>query len=209
MGLSRQEINLRRLLAKCELMCKNQKDDERFEKYIETLEDMVQEVKKHADTSVEALKSYQKRIINIKARLGITTTSKYEEFNNPMNTREELLGLRHRNTTQVGPNSDDLDQVLKYQEDVQNKIAEEMLHFTKTLKEQSQLANKIIKKDTEVVSNSALLTEENSSKLLVESSKLAEHNKRAWKCWMWIMLLIVLVVFINMVLFMKIMKKSK
>lgn len=46
MGLSRHEINLRRLLAKCELMCKNQKDDERFEKYIETLENMVQDIKK-------------------------------------------------------------------------------------------------------------------------------------------------------------------
>lgn len=44
-GLSRQEINLRRLLAKCELMCKNSKLDERFDKYIATLEDMVQEVK--------------------------------------------------------------------------------------------------------------------------------------------------------------------
>lgn len=46
MELSRQEVNLRRLLAKCELMCKNQKEDDRFEKYIETLEDMLQEVKK-------------------------------------------------------------------------------------------------------------------------------------------------------------------
>lgn len=47
-GLSRQEINLRRLLAKCELMCKNQKDDERFQKYVNTLEDMLQDVKKHS-----------------------------------------------------------------------------------------------------------------------------------------------------------------
>lgn len=47
MGLSRQEVNLRRLLAKCELMCKNkQKDDERMPKYVESLEDMFHEVKK-------------------------------------------------------------------------------------------------------------------------------------------------------------------
>lgn len=46
MGLSRHEVNLRRLLAKCELMVKNhQKDDDRFGKYITSLEDMLQEVR--------------------------------------------------------------------------------------------------------------------------------------------------------------------
>lgn len=208
MGLSRQEINLRRLLAKCELMCKNQKDDDRFEKYIETLEDMVQDIKKNADTSIESIKNYQRRIINIKTTLGITTASKYDEFNDPIAMREDLLGLRHRNVTQ-GPDTDDLDEVIKYQEETQKKITEEMLHFTRALKEQSELANKIIKKDTEIVTNSTKLTEGNSAKLSVESSKLAEHSKRAWKCWLWVMLAIVLIVFINMVLFMKMMKKSK
>lgn len=208
MGLSRQEINLRRLLAKCELMCKNQKDDDRFEKYIETLEDMVQDIKKNADTSIESIKNYQRRIINIKTTLGITTASKYDEFNDPIAMREDLLGLRHRNVTQ-GPDTDDLDEVIKYQEETQKKITEEMLHFTRALKEQSELANKIIKKDTEIVTNSTKLTDDNSAKLSVESSKLAEHSKRAWKCWLWVMLAIVLIVFINMVLFMKMMKKSK
>ncbi|XP_050294492.1 vesicle transport protein USE1 [Anthonomus grandis grandis] len=210
MGLSRQEINLRRLLAKCELLSKNQKEDERFEKYISTLEEMVQEVKKNTDTPIESIKNYQSRIKNIKLKLGITTISKFDEFNDPLAMREELLGLRNRNVKQnMAPESADLDQVLKYQEDFQNKIAEEMLEFTKTLKEQSELANKIIKKDTEVVSNSTQLTDQNYSKLMVESTKLAEHTKRAWKCWLWIILAIVFIVFINMVLFMKVMKKSK
>lgn len=42
MGLSRLEVNLRRLLVKCELMVKNnQKDDQRFPKYIVSLTDML------------------------------------------------------------------------------------------------------------------------------------------------------------------------
>lgn len=50
MGLSRQEVNLRRLLAKCELLCKNkQQDDDRMPKYIDSLEDMYQEIKKIAE----------------------------------------------------------------------------------------------------------------------------------------------------------------
>ncbi|CAG9766305.1 unnamed protein product [Ceutorhynchus assimilis] len=208
-GLPRQEINLRRLLTKCELMCKTQKDDERLEKYVNTLEEMVQDIKKNAETSIDSLKNYQKRIMGIKTVLGITSISKYDEFNNPIATREALFEMRQRNVSKPGIDSTDLDQVLKYQEDIQTRIAEEMLDFTKTLKEQSEIANKIIKQDTEVLTNSTNITDKNFAKLATESTKLEEHSKRAWKCWMWVMLLIVLVVFMNMVLFMKVMKKSK
>lgn len=44
MSLSRTEINLRRLLTKCELMTKGSQNDSRFPKYIESLEGMVKEL---------------------------------------------------------------------------------------------------------------------------------------------------------------------
>ncbi|KAJ3649927.1 hypothetical protein Zmor_021643 [Zophobas morio] len=207
MGLSRQEVNLRRLLAKCELMCKSkQKDDERMPKYVESLEDMYYEVKKLSDPNNEFLATYLRRIAFIKAELGITT-SKYETENESELLREDLLGVRHRNA-QKNPSTDDLDQIINYHENMQQKITDDMLTLTKNLKEQSELANKIIKKDTEVVNRSSQLTDQNYGKLVTESNKLAEHSKRAWKCWMWIMLIVVIVVFINMVLFMKVMKKK-
>lgn len=202
MGLSRQEVNLRRLLAKCELMCKSKKEDDRMEKYVGTLEDMLQEVKNFAD-SVETIASYKARINSIKNAVGITT-SKYE--NDPEDIRNNLLGLRQRSVAKA--DSQDFEDIINYHEDLQQKITEEMLSLTRSLREQSETANKIIKMDTEVVSRSTELALHNHSKLSVESSKLAEHSKRAWKCWMWIMLAAVLVVFINMVLFMKVMKKK-
>lgn len=90
--------------------------------------------------------------MNIKSALGITTISKYDEFNDPLLIRESLLGnsLRQRNTHQALNGTADYEEVIKYQEEQQNKIAEEMLVFTKTLKEQSEVANRIIKKDTVV-----------------------------------------------------------
>lgn len=94
-------------------------------------------------------------------------------------------------------NSDDLDELLEYNKNMQEKIADNMLILTRNLKEQSQLANKIIRQDTEVVGKSSNLTEHNLAKLKVESEKLQEHSKRAWKCWMWMMLLIVMAVFIS------------
>lgn len=90
--------------------------------------------------------------MNIKSALGITTISKYDELNDPLLIRETLLGssLRQRNTQQTLNGTADYEEVIKYQEERQNKIAEEVLEFTKTLKEQSEVANRIIKKDTKV-----------------------------------------------------------
>lgn len=49
MSLSRGEINLRRLLTKCELMAKgNQRDDSRFPRYVESLEEMVKNLLGHS-----------------------------------------------------------------------------------------------------------------------------------------------------------------
>ncbi|CAG9821375.1 unnamed protein product [Phaedon cochleariae] len=205
MGLSRQEVNLRRLLAKCELMCKSKKEDDRIEKYIETLDDMFQEVKKLTESN-ENIANYKRRINDIKTAVGITVAKYIDE--DPEILRNDLLGLRQRNVDKKSNASDDLDEVINYHENRQKKITDDMLSLTQSLREQSETANRIIKKDTEVVTQSSVLSEQNLGKLSEESSKLAEHSKRAWKCWMWIMLAVVLIVFINMVLFMKIMKKK-
>ncbi|KAG5873302.1 hypothetical protein JTB14_008968 [Gonioctena quinquepunctata] len=98
--------------------------------------------------------------------------------------------------------------MIDYHENIQKKITEDMLYLTKNLKDQSEAANKIIKKDTEVVEQSAQLTEHNFAQLTIESSRLTEHSRKAWRCWMWIMLAVVLTVFINMVLFMRVIKKK-
>lgn len=60
-----------------------------------------------------------------------------------------FIGLRHR-SAQKSSDTGDLDQVIDYHENRQKQITDDMLILTKTLKEQSELANKIIKKDTEV-----------------------------------------------------------
>lgn len=49
MGLSRQEVNLRRALAKCELMLKSNQKDDKLEKIVESLEDMLHDVKKNSE----------------------------------------------------------------------------------------------------------------------------------------------------------------
>lgn len=81
-------------------------------------------------------------------------------------------------------------------DDIQEKIAENMLLLAKSLKEQTETANKIIRRDTEAVQASSKMTEKNFGSLKKESDKLQEHSKRAWKCWMWLMIGIVMAIFI-------------
>lgn len=60
-----------------------------------------------------------------------------------------FIDLRKRN---VGKSeaAGNMDQVLNFHQDMHEKIAEQMLELTTSLKEHSSLANKIIRKDTEV-----------------------------------------------------------
>lgn len=48
MAISRTEVNIRRLIAKCELMVKDKgnKNEDRLEKYIDSLDDMLIELEK-------------------------------------------------------------------------------------------------------------------------------------------------------------------
>ncbi|KAI5635126.1 membrane fusion protein use1 domain-containing protein [Phthorimaea operculella] len=136
--------------------------------------------------------------------------------------RSELFGLddsdealRKRNIikapnfTSNSSSQEDIDSLLKYHQNMQEKVAENMVMLTKSLKEQSQIASTIIRNDTEALKKSSELTDRNLTSLKVESERLQEHSRSAWKCWLWIMLAAVMVIFINMVLFMKVMKKRK
>ncbi|XP_069682270.1 vesicle transport protein USE1 isoform X2 [Periplaneta americana] len=136
-----------------------------------------------------------------------TTTSKYtKELRDQLfqNDKGSEHNLRQRKQKSTG---EDLDVLLKYHHSMQEKIADDMLLLARSLKEQSQLAGSIIKKDTESIEKSSNLTDRNFSKLKVESERLEEHSKRAYKCWMWVMIAVVVIIFINMVLFMKVTKK--
>lgn len=75
--------------------------------------------------------------------------------------RAELLGtdktessatLRKRATGISGSSGggENMGQAMKYYGDVQERIAEDMLSLTRSLKEQTETANRIIKRDTEV-----------------------------------------------------------
>lgn len=125
--------------------------------------------------------------------------------------RKELLqedSLRRRKPLEE-VDSGEQSEAVKYIRENQEMITEHMLSLTRNLREQTETANRIIKKDTEMVSRSAGMTDRNIGALNKETEKLEDHSRNAWKCWMWLMIVFVIITFIAMVLFMKIVKKKK
>ena len=57
--------------------------------------------------------------------------------------------MRHRKLEKS--TGEDVDSVIKYHQVVQENIVSNMLHLTRDLKEQTKVANTIIKKDIEVI----------------------------------------------------------
>ncbi|KAH8364222.1 hypothetical protein KR084_003977 [Drosophila pseudotakahashii] len=111
--------------------------------------------------------------------------------------------------TVQGTSGENMNEAAKYYTNAQEKITEHMLSLTRNLKEQTETANRIIRRDTEVVSRSTGMADRNINSLGKEAEKLEQHSKKAYKCWLWLMIVFVIVTFIGMVLFMKIMKKKK
>lgn len=58
--------------------------------------------------------------------------------------------IKAPNFTSNSTSQEDIDTLLKYHQNMQEKVAENMVMLTKSLKEQSQIASTIIKRDTEV-----------------------------------------------------------
>ena len=115
----------------------------------------------------------------------------------------------NNSTVPVNRGNNDLDDLLQAHHTAQEKVAEEMLSLTKSLKEQTRVAGEIVRKDTVTIERSNQLAEANSAKLQVESERLSEHTGSACRCWVWFLLAIVCVTFIAMVMVMKIFRKRK
>ncbi|KAF4522012.1 hypothetical protein B566_EDAN010861 [Ephemera danica] len=249
MGMTRAEINLRRLLGQCEQLAKesDSQSNWRIDKYVGALDELFLEVEKQTlKPSKEAMTEYIRRIeflkglrmtekltsvpekvvaaqllshgpvspgseivkeIQQKTRSKYNTELRDQLFQTDRTGNAENEGARQRKR-QSSSTGEDLDALLKYHHSMQEKIAEDMLSLARNLKEQTLLANTIIHKDTKSIEKSQNLADKNADQLKLESERLQEHSRRACKCWLWVMIIIVLTVFICMVLFMRVMKKK-
>ncbi|KAJ3599968.1 hypothetical protein NHX12_033920 [Muraenolepis orangiensis] len=132
--------------------------------------------------------------------------------------RNELLGadmsgtgdshadLRNRRGAPIDErqSATELDAVLQHHHNLQEKLAEDMLHLARNLKNNSMAAQSIIKQDNQTLSQSMRRADMNFEKLKTESERLEQHTKKAVNWLLWMMLFLVSFTFIGMILFIRI-----
>ncbi|NWX27909.1 USE1 protein, partial [Notiomystis cincta] len=259
MAATRLELNLMRLLSRCEALAAERRDPEewRLEKYVAALEDMLRELKKQSSKPApELLNEYSRKVDFLKGLLEAEKLSSSTEkalanqFLAPGRTpttakertpatktvhlqtkarctgqmRSELLGTV-RSVLLVnaffplcscrGLTSDEkqsaveLDAVLQHHQDMQEKLAEEMLSLARSLKNNTLAAQNVIKQDNQTLSHSLRMADQNFEKLKDESDRLEQHAKKSVNWLLWIMLIVVCFIFISMILFIRIFPKLK
>ncbi|NXQ47970.1 USE1 protein, partial [Catharus fuscescens] len=260
MAATRLELNLMRLLSRCEALAAERRDPEewRLEKYVAALEDMLRELKKQSSKPApELLNEYSRKVDFLKGLLeaeklssstekalanqllapGRTPTTAKERTPATKTVhlqtkarctgqmRSELLGtvrpvllLLYRLScwcSAVGLTSDEkqsaveLDAVLQHHQDMQEKLAEEMLSLARSLKNNTLAAQNVIKQDNQTLSHSLRMADQNFEKLKDESDRLEQHAKKSVNWLLWIMLIVVCFIFISMILFIRIFPKLK
>ncbi|XP_069854554.1 vesicle transport protein USE1-like [Dipodomys merriami] len=260
MVASRLELNLVRLLCRCEAMAAEKRDPEdwRLEKYVGALEDMLQALKAHASKPAsEVLGEYSRKVNFLKGMLQAEKLASSSEkalanqFLTPgrvpttarervpatktvhlqsrarytSEMRSELLGadsagepqpdVRKRpGVTRPKPADEkqsaaELDLVLQRHQDLQEKLAEEMLGLAQSLKTNTLAAQSVIKKDNQTLSHSLKMADQNLEKLKTESERLEQHAQKSVNWLLWAMLIVVCFIFISMILFIRIMPKLK
>ncbi|XP_050686337.1 vesicle transport protein USE1-like isoform X3 [Eriocheir sinensis] len=127
--------------------------------------------------------------------------------------RQDLLSLdqssesdvRFRSQSTVADiTADDFHAQLLSDEQKREKMVEDMIIMAREWKEQSKIANKIIRKDIDNVDRASKVADSNQDNLKVEASRLSEYNKRACNFWIWIMIIFVCFMFMSMVMFIRI-----
>uniref|UniRef100_A0A8C5Q608 Vesicle transport protein USE1 n=1 Tax=Leptobrachium leishanense TaxID=445787 RepID=A0A8C5Q608_9ANUR len=135
--------------------------------------------------------------------------------------RDELLGKvswysadfyprkRKGSTSDDKQSAAELDAVLQHHNNLQEKLAEEMLRLTQNLKNNTLAAQSVIKQDNQTLNQSLKFADQNFEKLKTESDRLEQHAKKSVNWLLWIMLIFVCFTFISMILFIRIFPKLR
>lgn len=207
----------------------------RFEKYVETLQDLLSEMKRSrvSRPPQENLDEYTEKLVYLKELVESDkggaaddrkspeerlSNSRLSQFQNQaryeQEERDELLGrktvgndkdseLRHRKVA----DTDDAETLIQHQRGKHEKLTEQMLHLTRSLKENVRDSGKIVQKDNKTLEMSMKLADSNTKKLKAESDRLEQHTKTcSW--WIWIMLVFVTLTFLFMIVFMRLFGKK-
>lgn len=146
--------------------------------------------------------------------LHAVTKARYQkQMRDELLSKENDSAVRQRKTTgldgDAAVNDDkEVDDMIRHHAEMQERIAEEMVHLARNLRENVSASGHIVREDVKKLNKSADLVTANYGKLKVESDRLETHVKRACSSWILVLLVVVVMTFIWMVLFMKMFPKK-
>uniref|UniRef100_A0A8C7J6D1 Vesicle transport protein USE1 n=1 Tax=Oncorhynchus kisutch TaxID=8019 RepID=A0A8C7J6D1_ONCKI len=238
MASSRLEINFIRLLSRCESIAseKRVETEWRLEKYVGALEEMLVALRKSpSKPTVEVMTDYTRKVDFLKGlleaeKLSGTEKALANQFLAPgrtptianermpasktvhMQTKARCTGEMRNELGLVldeRQSAAELDAVLQHHHNLQEKLAEDMLNLARNLKNNTLVAQNIIKQDNQTLTQSMRQADTNFEKLKVESERLEQHTKKSVNWTLWLMLILVSFTFISMILFIRIFPKLR
>ncbi|KAF4083102.1 hypothetical protein AMELA_G00136230 [Ameiurus melas] len=147
------------------------------------------------------------KTVHMQSKARCTGEMRSELFGTASSGAGAVTELRHRSRSVPGEECEDaaeLDAILQHHHSVQEKLAEDMLHLARNLKNNTLAVQNIIKQDNQTLSQSMRQADLNFEKLKTESERLEQHAKKSVNWLLWLMLILVSFTFISMILFIRI-----
>lgn len=178
-----------------------------FTKKVRTLKGVIE---------AEKLKSASERLAAVQIMPPVSTSSGLDrtqeifcqtrsKYSNQV--REELFsGAGGRR--ELGEDGSDVDLVMNFQRERQEKMAEEMVALAHNLKENLHIAGDIVKNDTRCLEGTSQLAEDNTRHLRSNADKLTDFVRRSCQYWLWILLALNCFAFLWMVVFIRMFPKK-
>ncbi|KAM4657798.1 vesicle transport protein USE1 isoform 3-T3 [Amazona ochrocephala] len=216
MAATRLELNLMRLLSRCEALAAERRDPEewRLEKPSSTEKALANQFLAPGRTPTTTKeRTPATKTVHLQTKARCTGKMRSELLGtDPLAIDDsEELNVRKRKglASDEKQSAVELDAMLQHHQDMQEKLAEEMLSLARSLKNNTLAAQNVIKQDNQTLSHSLRMADQNFEKLKDESDRLEQHAKKSVNWLLWIMLIVVCFIFISMILFIRIFPKLK
>jgi hypothetical protein len=145
---SRAEINLKRLLVRCEAY---ENVDWRFEKYIDSLCDYL--IKSVSSTPTEVLFDYTRRIILLRGKLS-----------SPNPSDRDLLLRSSRRATALNST--------EQQHDTNKRLAQEILQSVRDISENARISGRVIREDIKKLSSASTRVDGSCDDIQAQTARL-------------------------------------
>ncbi|CAF3569226.1 unnamed protein product [Rotaria sp. Silwood1] len=223
------EKSFRRLLLSTEKLLEAKSiEDWKLSQFVKALTDMLTDMRKSINRpSSKQLDEYKRRIDMLRENIDSTNLADQtfprqiiQQISTDISVKEQQVEVT---TTAIAsteieknlnasnkpsrPNLNRQQQHIQSEEDKQDEIATSMRVTTKSLLNNAKLLHDVVISDQKKITEAENLIDNNTAKLTIQGKRLKHNAYNASNCWIYLMLIIVIITFIYLTLFMRMFRK--